>query len=70
MHIKGRILTATAENGAELKFQKAGCGCETPHELRGGRNKLLRDAGLEGEAEPPAAPTAMEAILNGEAPAS
>ena len=64
MNIKGRLLTAQTEAG-EVKFQKAGCGCETPHELRGGRNKLLRDAGLEGAPEPPAEPTFMETILQG-----
>ena len=67
MHIKGRILTATAENGAELRFQKAGCGCETPYALRGGRNKLLREAGLEEPAEP-APDTLMQQILSGEVP--
>lgn len=67
MNIKGRVLTAQTETG-ELKFQKAGCGCETPYELRGGRNKLLRDAGLEDTPEEPAPPTIMENILQGEAP--
>lgn len=39
-NIKGRIMTAQSEAG-EVKFQKAGCGCETPHQLRTARSKLL-----------------------------
>jgi hypothetical protein len=38
--IKGRIMTAQVQGG-EVKFKKAGCGCETPHQLRGSRGKLL-----------------------------
>lgn len=64
--IKGRVFTAQIEQG-EVKFQKAGCGCETPQNLRGGRNKLLRDAGLE-EPAAPVEPTIMENVLNGEVP--
>lgn len=66
-HVKGRVLTATTPAG-EVKFQKAGCGCETPYSLRGGRNKLLRDAGLEDTPEELAPPTIMESVLNGAAP--
>ena len=40
-HIKGRLFSATTTGGADIKFQKAGCGCETPHELRGARRPLL-----------------------------
>lgn len=38
--VKGRVLTAMT-TGGEIRFQKAGCGCETPHELRGARKPLL-----------------------------
>lgn len=56
-HMKGRLLTATLASpvpGAEVKFQKAGCGCETPHQLRGARRPLLEAAGLlpDGVLEP------------------
>ena len=73
-NIKGRVFTAQTEAG-EMKFQKAGCGCETPYSLRGGRNKLIREAGLEEQAESPTAPapeessdTLMSQILSGEIP--
>lgn len=49
IEIRGRVLRATyTEDGEdrELLFQKAGCGCETPRNLRGGRNMLLEGAGL------------------------
>lgn len=65
--IRGRIFTAQLEGEAEVKFQKAGCGCETPYSLRGGRNKLLREAGLD-QPEAPTEPTIMEDILKGETP--
>ena len=48
--IKGRIMRTTFlidDEELELVFQKAGCGCETPQSLRGGRNKLVREAGIE-----------------------
>lgn len=54
INIKGRIMrtsTLDADNGEiEIVFQKAGCGCETPQSLRGGRNALIKAAGI-GEAE-------------------
>lgn len=49
IEIRGRNMRTTfiAEGAeAELVFQKAGCGCETPRSLRGGRNMLLEGAGL------------------------
>lgn len=51
IQIKGRMMKTTftsAETGeeVELLFQKAGCGCETPRSLKGGRNALIRGAGL------------------------
>lgn len=55
IHVKGRILTAQTQYG-ELKFQKAGCGCETPRELRVSRTLLLQGAGLAGEPAPPETP--------------
>ena len=60
--IKGRIMTAAVEDsGAEVKFQKAGCGCETPHELRAGRSVLLRAVPIaEAETEEPAPDTVHE----------
>ena len=65
-NIKGRVFTAQTEAG-EMKFQKAGCGCETPYSLRGGRNKLIREAGLETPEEP-SPDTLMGQILSGEIP--
>lgn len=65
-HIKGRVFSAQIEPG-EIKFQKAGCGCETPYTLRGGRNKLIHDAGLEVPEEP-SPDTLMQEILNGGVP--
>lgn len=65
-NIKGRVFSAQIAPG-EVKFQKAGCGCETPYSLRGGRNKLIRDAGLESAPEP-SPDTLMQNILNGEVP--
>ena len=56
--MKGRTLTAQSEYG-EIKFQKAGCGCETPHNLRGARSPLL--AHVPG-AEPIPEPTPDELI--------
>lgn len=44
--VKGRLLRGTLADGAEFAFQKAGCGCETPRELRGPRGRLLEEAGL------------------------
>jgi hypothetical protein len=48
--LKGRLMRATflaeGEEEVELVFQKAGCGCETPKTLRGGRNALIEAAGL------------------------
>lgn len=70
MNIKGRLLTAGTADG-ELKFQKAGCGCETPYALKIGRNALLRGAALldEGEtAEPAETQTLMQDLLNGDVP--
>jgi hypothetical protein len=49
--IKGRLLTATLEDdGGQVKFQKAGCGCETPHQLRGARAPLLAHVQQEAAA--------------------
>lgn len=48
-HMKGRLFTAALTGGSEVKFQKAGCGCETPHQLRGARRPLLEAAGLLGD---------------------
>lgn len=39
--MKGRTLTVQADVG-EVRFQKAGCGCETPYQLRGARAPLLQ----------------------------
>jgi hypothetical protein len=44
--VKGRLLTVQLDDGGELQFQKAGCGCETPRELRGARTPLLQRAGI------------------------
>jgi hypothetical protein len=51
--IKGRLFTAYLEHqGSEIKFQKAGCGCETPHQLRGARAPLLAHVPIaEAEAD-------------------
>jgi hypothetical protein len=50
LNIKGRIMTSSIrtpdEEEIEFRFQKAGCGCETPRALRGGRNRLLEAAGV------------------------
>jgi hypothetical protein len=64
-NIRGRVFTASLSEEQEVKFQKAGCGCETPYSLRGGRNKLLRDAGLDQPAEP-ASDTFMQQVLERE----
>jgi hypothetical protein len=48
--VKGRLLTAQVAEGPEIRFQKAGCGCETPHQLRGARAPLLAQLEI---AEPP-----------------
>lgn len=39
--VSGRTLSGTTETGLEFKFRKAGCGCETPQDLRGSRAALL-----------------------------
>jgi hypothetical protein len=49
--ISGRNLRAELEGGAgEVRFQKAGCGCETPQSLRGARAPLLAHLPAEPEA--------------------
>ena len=42
--VKGRMLTAQVAEGEPIRFQKAGCGCETPHNLRGSRGRLMEAA--------------------------
>lgn len=53
IQVKGRLMKTTflaeGEEEVELVFQKAGCGCETPRTLRGGRNALIEGAGLTTE---------------------
>lgn len=49
--LKGRLMRTTftapeTSDELELVFQKAGCGCETPRNLRIGRNSLMSAAGL------------------------
>lgn len=50
--VKGRLLTAQVAEGDDIKFQKAGCGCETPHNLRGSRGRLMEAAPAFQTAEP------------------
>ena len=66
-NIKGRIMTAAVEDsGTEVKFQKAGCGCETPHELRAGRSVLLRAVPQEPAPEEPDADEAYAQMIDEE----
>lgn len=47
IELRGRIMRTTieAEGGeTELQFQRAGCGCETPRQLRGNRARLIEAA--------------------------
>lgn len=50
IQIRGSLMKTTFivdNEEVELLFQKAGCGCETPRNLRGGRNALITGAGLD-----------------------
>ena len=40
--IRGRVLTASVSDDVAIRFARAGCGCETPYDLRGPRNQFLQ----------------------------
>lgn len=40
--IKGRVLTASISDDTTIRFARASCGCQTPHDLRGPRSRFLQ----------------------------